>query len=42
MKKNNKVDENHCDVKGCGCNANYVFLGIAVIFIVIYVATAIK
>jgi len=41
MTKDNKIDENHCDV-GCGCNVNYLLLGIAVIFIVIYVATTIK
>ena len=42
MKKSNKTDEDHCDVNGCGCNANYLLAGVAVIFIVIYMATTIK
>jgi len=41
MTKDNKIDENQCDVK-CGCDVNYLLLGIAVIFIVMYVATTIK
>ncbi len=42
MKKNNKIDEDHCDVNRCGCNVNYLLVGVVVIFIVMYVATTIK
>jgi hypothetical protein len=42
MKKDNKIDENHCEMEGCGCNVNYLLLGVAVIFIVMIVASTIK
>jgi hypothetical protein len=42
MKKDNKIDKNQCEVGGCGCNVNYLILGIAVIFIVMIVASTIK
>jgi len=42
MKNDKKIDENQCDVNGCGCNANYLLIGITVIFIVMFVATTIK
>ncbi len=43
MKKDKRIDErNNCEVKGCGCNANYLFLGIAVILVVMFVAASIK
>jgi hypothetical protein len=43
MKKDKGIDKgNNCDVRGCGCNANYLFLGIAVILVVMFVAASIK
>ncbi len=42
MTKDNKIDENHCDVGGCGGNVNYLLLGLAVILIVMIVASTIK
>ena len=42
MKRDKKIDDGNCDVKGCGCNANYLLLGIVVIFLVMFVATTIK
>jgi len=42
MKKNNKIDEDRCDVNRCGCNANYLLAGVGVILLVMYVATTIK
>ncbi len=34
--------ENQCDVNRCGCNVNYLLIGIAVIFLVMYIANTIK
>jgi hypothetical protein len=42
MTKDTKIDENHCDVGGCGCNVNYMILGVAVIVIVMLLAFTIK
>jgi hypothetical protein len=42
MKKYNKINENRCEVSGCGCNVNYLILGVAVIFIVLIVASTVK
>ena len=42
MKKEDKINENRCEVSGCGCNVNYLILGVAVIFVVMIVASAIK
>lgn len=43
MKKDKGIDKGtNCDVRGCGCNANYLFLGIIVIFLVMFIATTIK
>ena len=38
MTKNNEINEDKCDVKGCECNVNYLLLAIAVIFIVMFIA----
>ncbi|WP_255590764.1 hypothetical protein [Methanobacterium spitsbergense] len=42
MKRNKKINEDQCDVKGCQCNVNYMLVAIAVIFIVMFIATTIK
>jgi hypothetical protein len=42
MKKEKKVIDGNCDGKSGGCNANYLLLGIVVIFLVMFVATTIK
>jgi hypothetical protein len=42
MKKDNKISDDYCEVGGCGCNVNYLLLGVAVIFIVMIVASTIK
>ncbi|MGB8234198.1 MAG: hypothetical protein WCE60_09445 [Methanobacterium sp.] len=41
MTKENEIDENFGDGE-CGCSVNYLLFGIAVIFIVMYIATTIK
>ncbi|MCE7697428.1 MAG: hypothetical protein K8E24_000705 [Methanobacterium paludis] len=35
-------EKSQCNVNGCGCSANYIYLGIAVILLVMFVATTIK
>jgi hypothetical protein len=36
------IEPERCDANGCGCNVNYLLGAIAVIFIVMYLATTIK
>jgi hypothetical protein len=42
MKRYKEIKENQCEVKGCECNVNYILGAIAVIFIVIFIATSIN
>lgn len=52
MKEKDPKDPNHedpnrdgksgCAVSGCRCSANYIYLGIIVIILVMFVATTIK
>lgn len=42
MKRNKEIIEDKCDIKGCECNVNYLLVAIAVIFIVMFIATTIK
>jgi hypothetical protein len=42
MKRNKEINEDQCDAKVCGCNVNYMLFAIAVIFIVMFIATTIK
>ncbi len=42
MKREKKVVNAKCNENDCGCNANYLLLGIVVIFIVMFIATTIK
>jgi hypothetical protein len=40
--KDIEMETERCEVNGCGCNVNYLLAAIAVIFIVMYLATTIK
>jgi len=42
MKEKKEINNNQCEVKGCGCNIKYIYLGMIVIFIVMFIATIIK
>jgi hypothetical protein len=42
MTKDTKIDEDRCNVGGCGCNVNYMLLAVVVIVIIMLVAFTIK
>jgi hypothetical protein len=42
MKKETENKKDQCSMNGCGCSASYIYLGVAVILLVMFVATTIK
>lgn len=42
MKKEPEDKGEQCNGKGCGCSASYICLGLAVILVVMFVATTVK